>query len=56
MHIVSTFLRNQHVKARKHVIGTVIINIKFIIGAKSTKIGQSPVRIAANTAQTTVAK
>jgi hypothetical protein len=44
------------VNVRNHVIGTAIIKIRFRIGAKSTKYGQSPVRVIAKTPVTKVAK
>jgi hypothetical protein len=44
------------VNVRNHVIGTAIMNTKFNIGAKSIKNGQSPVRVAAKTPVTRVAK
>ena len=37
-------------------MGTAMINTKFSIGAKSTKYGQSAVKIIAKTPQTKVAK
>ncbi len=41
---------------RNHVIGTAIKNTMLRIGAKSTKYGQRPVKTAAKTPTTTVAK
>jgi len=43
-------------RVRNHVIGTAIKKTKCKTGAKSTKMGQSPVRIAAKTPVTTVAR
>jgi hypothetical protein len=44
------------VNVRNHIIGTAMINTKFRIGAKSTKMGHKPVSIAAKTPVTKVAK
>ena len=43
-------------RVRNHVIGTAIKKMIFIIGAKSTKIGHRPVKMAAKAPVATVAK
>jgi len=50
------FWDNQHINVRNHVIGTTTINVKFSIGAKSIKYGQSPVSTAAKAPTERVAK
>jgi hypothetical protein len=44
------------VKVRNQAIGTDMTNMKFIMGAKSTKTGQSPVSTAAKAPVATVAR